>query len=74
MSVSLQLDYEQLKALVNQLSTEEAEQLGTYLRRKAALDRLEQIQKSLGDVPISEEEITAQVEAVREEMYRAGRH
>jgi len=74
MGVSLNLDYEQIKALVDQLPTEEAEQLGTYLRRKVALERLEALQKQFRDVPITDEEITAEVEAVREEMYREGRH
>jgi hypothetical protein len=36
--------------------------------------KLADIQKSLKDIPLTFEEITAEVEAVRVERYRAGRH
>lgn len=73
MSVSLNLDFEQVKALVEQLSTEEAAELAEYLRRKAALDRLERFQEEHTDIPLTEEEIAEEVEAVRRERYESQR-
>jgi hypothetical protein len=73
MSVSLNLDFEQVKALVDQLSPEEAAELSEYLRRKTALDRLERFQEEHTDIPFTDEEIAEEVEAVRRERYERQR-
>jgi len=67
MSVSLNLDFEQVKALVKQLPPEEKQRIEDELRRELAGERLERLQEELKDVPISEEEIAAEVRAVRRE-------
>jgi len=69
MSVSLNLDYKQVKALVDQLPLEEKEQIEKALRRELALTRLERLQQELKGVPLTDEEIDAEVEAVRQERY-----
>ncbi len=69
MSVSLNLDYEQVKALVDQLPIEQKEQTEKALRRELALTRLEKLQQELQDVPLTDEEIDAEVEAVRQKRY-----
>jgi len=74
MSVSLNLDFEQIKALVAQLPTDEKEQLAEYLDEETLFQRFEKARASLRDVPITMEQITSEVEAVREEFYRSGRH
>ncbi len=74
MSVSINLDFEQLKSLVDQLSSEEAAELAEYLQRKAALDRLERFQEEHKDISLTEEEIAEEVEAVRRERYEGQRH
>jgi catalase len=67
MSVSLNLDFEQVKALVEQLSPEEKQRIEEELRRELAGARLERLQEELKDVPITEEEIAEEVEAARRE-------
>jgi hypothetical protein len=71
MSVSLNLDYEQLKTLVDQLSRGEKEQLAEYLDEQTLYQRFRKVRDSLRDIPVTIEEITEEVEAVREEMHRA---
>jgi catalase len=67
MSVSLNLDFEQVKALVQQLSPEEKQRIEAELRRELAGARLERLQEELKDAPISEEEIAEEVKEVRRE-------
>ena len=69
MAVSLNLDYEQLKALVDQLSPEEKTRMEKDLRMELALLDFERMQQELKDAPITNEEIDAEVEAVRQERY-----
>ncbi|MFP4484491.1 MAG: hypothetical protein ACLFO1_06515 [Spirochaetaceae bacterium] len=69
MRISLDLDIEQVKAILDQLSPEEQMELGRYLQRKGALDRLGDLHRSGQEAEISEEEIAAEVEAVRRERY-----
>jgi hypothetical protein len=71
MSVSLNLDYEQLKTLVDQLSRGEKEQLAEYLDEQTLYQRFRKVRDSLRDIPVTIEEITEEVEAVREGMHRA---
>lgn len=69
MAVSLNLDYEQLKALVDQLSPQEKARMEEDLRRELALVDFERMQQELKDAPITNEEIDAEVEAVRQQRY-----
>jgi hypothetical protein len=70
MSISLNLDFEQVKALVDQLSPAQKEQIEKSLRRELALEHLQKLQQELKDVPITDEEIEAEVETVRQERYQ----
>ena len=67
MSVSLNLDFEQVKALVQQLSPEEKQRIEAELRRELAGARLERLQEELKEAPITEEEIAEEVKEVRRE-------
>lgn len=69
MSVSLNLDYGQLKALVDQLPPQEKAQMERELRRELAMSDFEKMQQELKDAPITNAEIDAEVEAVRQERY-----
>lgn len=74
MAVKLQLDFNQVKDLVEQLSFEEKEKLARYLDDKTLLLKLRRIQESKKDIPLTLEEITEEVELVREEMFREDRY
>lgn len=73
MSVKLSLDYEQIKKLIDQLAFEEKSRLAQYLDDQTLFSEIRGIQKDLKDEPITLDEITSEVEAVREERYRARR-
>jgi len=59
MSVSLNLDFEQIKALVAQLTTYEKERLAEYLDEETLFQRFEKVRASLRDVPTTMEQITS---------------
>jgi hypothetical protein len=72
MSAKLELDLEQLKKLINQLTFNEKEKLARYLDNQTLFLKLKQFMDSKKDIPITYEEITEEVEKVREEMYSEG--
>jgi hypothetical protein len=74
MAANLQLDFTQIKNLVDQLDFEDKERLARYLDDQTLFLKLAEFRKRMRDIPLTLDEITAEVEAVREERYREGRH
>ncbi len=70
----LQLTYNQVKALVEQLGTDEKAQLARYLDSQTLQGEFLKFRDEMEDVPLSMDEITTEVEAVREKRYYAGRY
>ena len=65
MTVQLDLDFTQVKKLVDRLPKKEKETLARYLDDQTLFEELRQVQRELKDTPITQEEITAEVKAVR---------
>ena len=65
MTVQLDLDFTQVKKLVDRLPKKEKETLARYLDDQTLFEELRQVQRELKDTPITTEEITAEVKAVR---------
>ena len=71
--VQINLGFDQIQAIVDQLPEDDKERLADYLDRQAVVKRLERMQHELADFPLSDEEIQAEVKAVRRERHAAGR-
>ncbi|HEQ71584.1 MAG TPA: hypothetical protein ENN69_03765 [Spirochaetia bacterium] len=67
MSAILQINFEQLKALISQLDFEEKVKLAEFLDDETLFAEWKKIKEEKKDVPLSMDEITAEVEAVRRE-------
>ena len=65
MTVQLDLDFAQVKMLVDRLPQKEKETLARYLDDQTLFDEMRRVQRELKDAPITMEEITAEVKAVR---------
>ena len=65
MTVQLDLDFTQVKKLVDRLPKKEKETLARYLDDQTLFEEMRQVQRELKDTPITPEEITAEVKAVR---------
>ena len=65
MTVQLDLDFIQVKKLVDRLPKKEKETLARYLDDQTLFEEMRQVQRELKDTPITLEEITAEVKAVR---------
>ena len=65
MTVQLDLDFKQVKKLVDRLPQKEKETLARYLDDQTLFEELRRVQRELKDAPITMEEITAEVKAVR---------
>ncbi len=65
MTVQLDLDFTQIKSLVDRLPKKEKETLARYLDDQTLFDEMRRVQRELKDAPITMEEITAEVKAVR---------
>ena len=76
MSVNLKidLDFNQVKNIIDQLPFDEQEKLAEYLDDKTLFAQWRRVKEELKDIPVTFEEITEEVEAVREKMYREGSH
>ncbi len=74
MSVNLKidLDFNQVKNIIDQLPFDEQEKLAEYLDDKTLFAQWSRVKEELKDIPVTFEEITEEVEAVREKMYREG--
>jgi len=70
MPATLKVDISQIKELIQQLDIEEKKDLSKYLDKLTLKTRLKDFINSKRDVPLTIEEITAEVEKEREERYR----
>ncbi len=71
MSISLSIDFNQLKSLITQCGIEEKTELVRMLEKDTFQARFQQLLRTLKTDELSLEEITAEVESVRERKYRA---
>lgn len=65
MTVQLDLNYAQVRTLVDRLPKKEKETLARYLDEQTLFAEMRQVQRELKNAPITMEEITAEVKAVR---------
>ena len=70
MSATLQLNYNQIKNLVDQLDTNDKEKLAEYLDDETLFKQLKEFQEQNEGISLSLEEITKEVEAVRSEKHK----
>lgn len=70
MPATINLDLEQIKSLILQFSTEEKLELAKYMDNLTLKSRFEKFFSSFKEIPISFEEITAEVEMVREKQHK----
>lgn len=70
--VTLDLDFEQIQAIVDQMPEDEKSRLAVYLDRKTLVRWMEHFQASAAGFPLSDEEIQVEVEAVRRERHASG--
>jgi len=65
MTVQLDLDFSQVKKLVDRLPQKEKETLARHLDDQTLFEELRRVQRELKNTPLTAEEITAEVKAVR---------
>lgn len=66
MTVQLDLDFVQVKKLVDRLPRKEKETLARLLDDQTLFEELRRVHRELKGTPITAEEITAEVKAVRQ--------
>ncbi len=71
MSLNLALDFNQLKSLIAQCGIEEKTEIVRMLERDTFPTRFNRFMNKIRKSDLTLEEITAEVETVREKMYRA---
>ena len=69
-TLQLNLNYDQVKKLIDQLDIKEKEKLAEYLDDEILFKQLKDFQKEMKDVPLTLDDITKEVEAVRSERYK----
>ena len=67
--VTLNLGYAQIQAIVEQLGLDEQKRLTEYLEKKTLNSELRAFRAAHRDLPLSLEEIQAEVKAVRRERH-----
>ena len=70
MPATINFDLEQIKSLILQFSPEEKIELAKYMDKLTLKNRFEKFFGSFKEIPLSFEDITAEVEAVREERHK----
>ena len=65
MTVRLELDFAQVKKLVDNLPRKEKHALARHLDEQTLFDEIRAVQNELKNSPISSDQITAEVEKVR---------
>lgn len=70
MSATINFDLDQIKSLVLQFSADEKIELAKYSDKLTLKNRFENIFKSFKEIPLSFNEISAEVDAVREEHFK----
>ena len=71
MPATLKLDIDQIIDLVKQMSSEEKFKLSEILRKEGVYEEFRKFRKEMKDIPVSYEEITKEVETVREKNYNS---
>ena len=69
MAATLQLNYDQIKSLIDQLDMEEKEKLADYLDDLTLKKRYKEFTDKMKDFPLSLDDIQKEVEEVRKERY-----
>jgi len=64
-SVTVKLGFEQIQAIVDQLGPDEQKRLTEYLEKKTLRDDIRAFRAAHRDLPLTLEEIQAEVKAVR---------
>lgn len=72
-SVTLNLGFAQIKSIVDQMPEDEKERLASWLDRQTIMRRMERFQASAPSMPLGDEDIMAEVKAVRRERHASGR-
>ena len=72
--VTLNLGFTQIQAIVDQMPEDEKGRLAAYLDRQTLVRRIERFQASASNFPLSDQDIHAEVKAVRRERHVSGRH
>ena len=67
--VTLNLGYAQIQAIVEQMPEDDKVRLASYLDRQTIVKRIDRFQASAAGFPLSDEEIQAEVKAVRRERH-----
>ncbi len=67
--VTLNLGFAQIQAIVDQMPEDDKIRLASYLDRQTVVKRIERFQASAAGFPLSDEEIQAEVKAVRRERH-----
>ena len=70
MPATFNFDLEQIKKLILQFNTDEKIELAKYMDKLTLKNRFEKFFSSLEDIPLSFDDITKEVETVREQKYR----
>jgi len=70
MSATMNLDLEQIKSLILQFNNDEKIELAKYLDKLTLKNRFEKLFSSLKEIPLSFDDVTREVEAVREGLHK----
>ena len=70
MSTTMNIDLNNVKSMILQFNKDEKIELAKYLDKLTLTDRFEKLFDSLGETPLTFEEITNEVEKVREERIK----
>ena len=68
MPATMNLDINQIKKLITQFNDDEKLELAKYMDKLTLKDRFEKLFRSIKEMPLTFEEITAEVETVREQQ------
>jgi hypothetical protein len=71
--VTFNLGFAQIQAIVDQMPEDDKGRLAAYLDRQTIVKRIERFQASSSNFPLSDEDIQAEVKAVRRERHASGR-
>ncbi|MGA2547492.1 MAG: hypothetical protein ABSF43_13135 [Rectinemataceae bacterium] len=71
--VQINLGFDQIQAIIDQMPEADKERLAAYLDRQTVAGRIERFQQGVANFPLSDEEIQAEVKVVRQERHAAGR-
>ncbi len=69
MTVQLDLEYAQVKKLVEQLGPDDQKRLTVYLEKRTLKEEIKAFRRKARSVVLTDEEIREEVEAVRRERY-----